>query len=56
MVMCSNLTKNDLSFLFAKILFGMNVKGQRNPSCKKQKGPLTPNLMAFSFLGLITLN
>jgi len=30
--MCSNLVKNKLSFLFAKILFGMIVKGHKNPS------------------------
>jgi len=32
MVMVSNLGISKLSFLFAKISFGMNVKGQRNPS------------------------
>jgi len=29
-LVCSNLAKQELSFLFAKILFGMNVKGQKS--------------------------
>jgi len=32
MVICLNLGRPKLSFLFAKLSFGMNVKGQRNPS------------------------
>jgi len=32
MVIGSNLDISKLSFLFAKISFGMNVKGRRNPS------------------------
>jgi len=28
--MCSNLGRDKLSFLFAKIIFGMDEKGQRN--------------------------
>ena len=32
MVMSSNLGRPTLNFHFAKISFGMNVKGQRNPS------------------------
>jgi len=33
MVMGLKLGISKLKFLFAKISFGMNVKGQRNPSC-----------------------
>jgi len=32
--MGSNLGRPKLSFLFAKLSFGMNVKGQRNPTDK----------------------
>jgi len=32
MVMCLNLGRSKLNFLFDKSFFGMNVKGQRNPS------------------------
>jgi len=35
MVVGLNLAKNGLNFLFAKFSFGMNMKGQRNPNCKK---------------------
>jgi len=31
MVMGSNLGRTKLNFIFAKILFGMNGKGQRKP-------------------------
>jgi len=31
-VMDLNLGRSKLNFLFAKIFFGMNAKGQRNPS------------------------
>jgi len=34
MVMGSNLGETKLNFLFAKISFGMKVKGQGNPSSK----------------------
>jgi len=34
-VMYSNLAKNKLNFIFAKISFGMNMKAQRNPNYKK---------------------
>jgi len=30
MVVCSNIGRHELSFLFAKILFGMKVNGQTN--------------------------
>jgi len=30
--MCSNYGKQEISFLFAKLFFGMNVKEQKNPS------------------------
>jgi len=30
MVVCLNLGRHELSFLFAKILFGMNVNAQTN--------------------------
>jgi len=36
MVIGSNLGRSKLSFLFAKINFGMNVKRQRNPSLERQ--------------------
>jgi len=29
MVVCSNLIKHELGFLFAKIIFGMDKKGQK---------------------------
>jgi len=32
MVVCLNLGRHELSFPFAKIPFGMKVKGQTNPS------------------------
>ena len=35
MVVYSNLGRHELSFLFAKILFGMKVKGQTNPTCQR---------------------
>jgi len=35
MVVSSNLGRLKLSFLFAKISFGMNVKRQRNSSCQR---------------------
>jgi len=36
MVMGSNLGESTLNFFFAKISFGMNVKGQGNP--RSQEG------------------
>jgi len=42
MVMGSNLGRTKFNFLFAKISFGMKVKGQANPSSQErlEKQPL----------------
>jgi len=37
MVVGSNLVKNEINFLFAKISFGMEMKRQRNPSCQERQ-------------------
>jgi len=37
MVLCLNLGKHELSFLFAKIIFGMDGKGQK-PTCQQLRG------------------
>jgi len=41
MVVCLNLGRHELSFFFAKILFGMNVNGHTNPSCAKETERIT---------------
>jgi len=48
-IMCSNLVEHEFNFLFAKILFGLNVKG-RNPSLLGSSWKRLENLlMVFSF-------
>jgi len=62
MVASANLAKNEFNYLFANLLFGMNTKGQSNPSCQERqpsrlrynqimliKRPLTSKLKSFSF-------
>jgi len=34
---CSNLTKNEFNFIFAKISFGIGMNRQRNPSCQERQ-------------------
>jgi len=36
MVMGLNLGNFQLNFLFAKFIFGMNLKGQKNPNCLRE--------------------
>jgi len=38
MMRCSNLGEPKLNFIFAKMLFGMKVKGQGNPSSQGSAG------------------